>query len=121
MTLIKKERIEELNKLMEETNFGMIIKAQDIINEKRIIRDSRKSELLKSKIVLDLSDEELNFALKLMNLKMNFLLKHMFYLVVHMIKIMQFLNHPGAGNRSMDWASMLYRMYLRWAETKVIK
>ncbi len=30
--------------------------------------------------------------------------------------------HPGAGGtESCDWAAMLYRMYLRWAETKGFK
>ena len=30
--------------------------------------------------------------------------------------------HPGAGGtEAMDWASMLYRMYMRWAERKGLK
>ena len=30
--------------------------------------------------------------------------------------------HPGAGGtESQDWASMLYRMYLRWAERQNFK
>ena len=30
--------------------------------------------------------------------------------------------HPGAGGtEAMDWASMLYRMYMRWAERKGFK
>ncbi|HHX93582.1 MAG TPA: peptide chain release factor 2 [Tenericutes bacterium] len=125
----KKERIEELNKLMEETNFwDDHKKAQDIINEKKeLLEIVEKIELLKSKIndVLDLSDEELEFfALEINELKNEFSLFETYVLLSGPYDknnaILEI--HPGAGGtESMDWASMLYRMYLRWAENKGYK
>lgn len=114
---------------MEETNFwDDHKKAQDIINEKKeLLEIVEKIELLKSKIndVLDLSDEELEFfALEINELKNEFSLFETYVLLSGPYDknnaILEI--HPGAGGtESMDWASMLYRMYLRWAENKGYK
>lgn len=61
-----------------------------------------------------LTDEYQDFLKQFSAFEMQVLLSHEYDKANAILEI-----HPGAGGtESCDWASMLYRMYLRWAEDK---
>ena len=129
----KQEKIEELNKLINASNFWddqkqatMII---DEANElKKLIESVNK---LKEKInsnleMLELDDDEI---LNLISLETEKIKEELEQLENYTLlngpydKYNAVLEiHPGAGGtESCDWANMLYRMYTRWCEKKGYK
>ena len=129
----KQEKIEELNKLINASNFWddqkqatMII---DEANElKKLIESvSKLKEKINSNLeMLELDDDEI---LNLISLETEEIKEELEQLENYTLlngpydKYNAVLEiHPGAGGtESCDWANMLYRMYTRWCEKKGYK
>ncbi len=133
----KKKQIEENNELMAAADFWSDQKkAQKIIRETNQMKALIDTHQALSDSVNDLSeglsdlassfDEDLNELLqeefaetmkKFDEFEIQVLLSGPYDNHNALLEI-----HPGAGGtEAMDWASMLYRMYMRWAERKGYK
>lgn len=128
------ERLDELNAQTEDVNFWNDQKqAQKVLKEQKILRrkisqyDEIKDDLDDLDVMIELADEgesvdELPKALdayakKFDDFKLETLLSGEYDSNNAIISL-----HPGAGGtESHDWASMLLRMYTRWAESKGYK
>ena len=133
----KKKKIEELEKQINDINFWNDRDcAEKVLKDINELKDTvSKVEYLKNEIntnleILDLleleDDEDLynevnnninNINKKAEELNLLLLLNGPYDKNDCILEI-----HPGAGGtESCDWASMLYRMYLRWCERKKYK
>ena len=133
----KKKRVDEIIKLEQDSSFWNNIKyAQKLSKEKSIIEseiesfNSVKNSLIDSMeyftLVSEENDEEMMSAIfeesselksKVEKLEIKMMLNEETDKNSAIISI-----HPGAGGtESQDWANMLYRMYLRWAERENFK
>ncbi len=101
LTKIKQNKgiVEEYNKIVNKYN-----ECDTIIN---MLKEEMDADLIK-----ELSEEFEKLAMDLDNIKTKALLSKQYDSSNAIVTI-----HPGAGGtESQDWASMLYRMYIRWAE-----
>ncbi|WP_134163546.1 peptide chain release factor 2 [Evansella clarkii] len=133
----KETRIAELEDIMSEPSFwDNQDEAQKIINENNVLKSSvdaykklsEKHEDLEVsyELVKEEGDEELaaeleegvkELADELNNFELELLLSEPYDKNNAMLEL-----HPGAGGtESQDWASMLLRMYTRWAEQRGFK
>ena len=128
------QRLEDLTAISEEPTFwNDTQKAQKVLKEQKVLRrkrnhyDSVKDDLDDIEVMLELADagevlDELpeaidEFAKKFDSFKLETLLSGEYDSNNAIISL-----HPGAGGtESHDWASMLLRMYTRWAEQKGFK
>jgi peptide chain release factor 2 len=130
-------RLDEINKMQEDINFWNDAKNASIISQEktRIARVLEKFN--KASLSLDDANDYFEMAksegdeetLELLYHDARTLNEHINALEVEMMlrgkhdsnnAIVSI--HPGAGGtESQDWANMLYRMYLRWAERKGFK
>jgi len=132
-----KARLEEINTIQQEPSFW-----EDAKNASKISQEKTKSERVLAKYqeaydsVMDASEffdmaksendedtlemlyeDALNLNKSIKDLEVQMMLSGEHDSNNAIISI-----HPGAGGtESQDWASMLYRMYLRWAERKGFK
>ena len=131
----KKEEITSLQKQTEDPNFwNDRIKAEEIIKKLNDIKEeiSRvedlQEEIKSTKEMLELASEDESLYEELVQTVNGISSK------VEKLNLLVMLNgpydkndcvleiHPGAGGtESCDWASMLYRMYIRWCEKKNYK
>ncbi len=130
----KKDRIEELDKTMEEPGFwDNPDSSTDVVQESRKLKTviERYEKLCSDRddmlVLIEISEEE-NDAATLPDIEESF---KSFEEEYNSLRIETLLNgeydkdnailtlHAGAGGtESCDWASMLCRMYQRWAEKK---
>ena len=130
----KQQRINELNMYMEAPDFWSDVeKSQKISRELKDLQDTLKgvSELEtkyeEMQILLDMGYEENDasvipelqsmlevFSQELEELRITTLLSGEYDACNVTVK----LNAGAGGTESCDWASMLYRMYCRWASSK---
>lgn len=133
----KKERIEEIEGIMEEQGFwDNLTKSQEITKELKQLKDSLETiEHLQQKyedlgtliemgeeendasIVEEVEQETKEFIDEFEKTKIETLLSGEYDKNNAIVKI----NAGAGGTESCDWASMLYRMYTRWAESKEYK
>ena len=133
----KRQRIQVLEALMDDENFwGDKKESAKVIGELNGLRNTLESlESLKTQFIgldstVDLLKESFDQELKDMvemeyleafqafeQFEVKVLLSHDYDQHNAIVEL-----HPGAGGtESQDWASMLYRMYTRWAERKGFK
>lgn len=133
----KKEEINKLETKMTHSNFwDDSSAAQQIIDETNWLKDKVESfELIETKLadlevlyemIKEVEDEELVSELtseltdvqqKVESFEINMLLSEPYDKNNAILEL-----HPGAGGtESQDWASILLRMYQRWAESKGFK
>ena len=130
----KKERIEEIEGIMEEQGFwDNLTRSQEITKELKQLKDSLETiEHLQQKyedlgtliemgeeendasIVEEVEQETKEFIDEFEKTKIETLLSGEYDKNNAIVKI----NAGAGGTESCDWASMLYRMYTRWAESK---
>lgn len=129
--------IAEYNEMMAQSGFwDDTQKAQTIINDSNVVKDkynqfkqleSRKEELEVMLEMLNEDDDEgleaelsktaETFQQEIEDFELQLLLSGPYDKNNALLEI-----HPGAGGtESQDWGSMLYRMYIRWAEQKGFK
>ena len=133
----KKERIEEIEGIMEEQGFwDNLTRSQEITKELKQLKDSLETiEHLQQKyedlgtliemgeeendasIVEEVEQETKEFIDEFEKTKIETLLSGEYDKNNAIVKI----NAGAGGTESCDWASMLYRMYIRWAESKGYK
>ena len=133
----KKERIEEIEGIMEEQGFwDNLTRSQEITKELKQLKDSLETiEHLQQKyedlgtliemgeeendasIVEEVEQETKEFIDEFEKTKIETLLSGEYDKNNAIVKI----NAGAGGTESCDWASMLYRMYTRWAESKGYK
>ncbi len=133
----KEKKINELEEMISQENFwDDQNKALEILNEKNGLSEITNSYFSLSKKLNDCSeayemikseyDEELH---KILDEEMTSLLKELSDFEIQTLLSNKFDScnaileiHPGAGGtESQDWADMLYRMYLRYAESHNMK
>ena len=131
---VRESRIKEIEEMMVAENFwNDQRKAQSLVQEmntqKNLIKEyqallSTIQEINESVAMLKddyseelhllIEDEYLDFEKNFEQFEINVLLSHPYDQHNAIVEL-----HPGAGGtESQDWASMLYRMYTRYAETK---
>jgi peptide chain release factor 2 len=132
-----KKRLEEIEQIQQEPNFWEDAKSASKISQEKIRKekilekyqiaydsvidaielfDMAKSEGDEETLEL-LYDEATSLEDSIKSLEIEMMLSSEHDSLNAIISI-----HPGAGGtESQDWASMLYRMYLRWAERKGFK
>ena len=133
----KKERIEEIEGIMEEQGFwDNLTRSQEITKELKQLKDSLETiEHLQQKyedlgtliemgeeendasIVEEVEQETKEFIDEFEKTKIETLLSGEYDKNNAIVKI----NAGAGGTESCDWASMLYRMYTRWEESKGYK
>ena len=133
----KKERIEEIEGIMEEQGFwDNLTRSQEITKELKQLKDSLETiEHLQQKyedlgtliemgeeendasIVEEVEQETKEFIDEFEKTKIETLLSGEYDKNNAIVKI----NAGAGGTESCDWASMLYRRYTRWAESKAYK
>lgn len=133
----KKERIEEIEGIMEEQGFwDNLTRSQEITKELKQLKDGLETiEHLQQKyedlgtliemgeeendasIVEEVEQETKEFIDEFEKTKIETLLSGEYDKNNAIVKI----NAGAGGTESCDWASMLYRMYTRWAESKEYK
>lgn len=133
----KRQRINELNMYMEAPDFWTDVeKSQKISRELKDLQDTLKqfsdleTKYEEIQILIDMGyeeeDEDLipeiqeelsEFSEELEELKVTTLLSGEYDSCSATVK----LNAGAGGTESCDWASMLYRMYCRWAASKGFK
>lgn len=128
--LAKREALQKIETVSMEPDFwNDQERAQQMMREMRILKDvitkydTLREEFENLEIAYELSAEEKEYEKEVTNIIKTLLLKTDAMEVETMLSepydqhsaILSI--HPGAGGtESQDWAEMLYRMYLRWAE-----
>ena len=130
----KEQRIEELERKMEEPNFwDNPEKSQQMMKELNSLKEDKETykklvqqkEDMETLIEMGYEEEDMaiveeiqeildQFEQDFENIRMKTLLSGEYDKNDAIIK----LNAGAGGTESCDWASMLYRMYCRWAEKK---
>ena len=130
----KEKRIEELDRLMEMPDFWLDAeKAQKLSKESKSLKDdvetyhqlhSQYEDIMTliemgneeddAELAAEAKDEFEQFVTTLDNIRIKTLLSGEYDQNNAILK----LNAGAGGTESCDWASMLYRMYTRWAEKK---
>lgn len=130
----KEKRIEELDRLMEMPDFWLDAeKAQKLSKESKSLKDdvetyhqlhSQYEDIMTliemgneeddAELAAEARDEFEQFVTTLDNIRIKTLLSGEYDQNNAILK----LNAGAGGTESCDWASMLYRMYTRWAEKK---
>lgn len=130
----KEKRIEELDRLMEMPDFWLDAeKAQKLSKESKNLKDdvetyhhlhSQYEDIMTliemgneeddAELAAEAKDEFEQFVTTLDNIRIKTLLSGEYDQNNAILK----LNAGAGGTESCDWASMLYRMYTRWAEKK---
>ncbi|GAF65663.1 peptide chain release factor 2 [Bacillus sp. TS-2] len=134
---VKQERMAELDELMTDPDFwNDQEKAQTVINESNALKDQVNTflklkdsfedlevsyELVKEEDDQELAEELFSGVKELVEAMNEFELQLLLSEPYDKNNAILEL-HPGAGGtESQDWASMLLRMYTRWAEAKGFK
>ena len=134
---MKKERIMEIEATMEEPGFwDDVQKSQNLMKELKQLKDSidvitnLEGQYDDLGVLIDMGNEEEDvsivpeveqemnrFVEQFEKIKIETLLSEEYDKCNAVVK----LNAGAGGTESCDWASMLYRMYTRWAESKGYK
>ncbi len=131
------ERIDTINRLQEEPSFWDNAKEASLISQEKKKKERMLNKYLNARdSVVDASDffelsksENDEETLEMLFEDSKFLMDSINDLEVAMMLSGEHDSnnaiisiHPGAGGtESQDWANMLYRMYLRWAERRGFK
>lgn len=130
----KRERVKEITSVMEEPDFwDNMERAQGLMKEMRSLKDviaefealSSLYEDVETLLVMGYEENDPSlipeveaalekFEKEFENMKIRTLLSGEYDSCGAILK----LNAGAGGTEACDWVSMLYRMYLRWAETK---
>lgn len=133
----KREKIKEIEATMEETGFwDDVKKSQETMKELKQLKNSVEiitnlesqyedlgvliemgNEMEDAEIVQEVEEELKRFIKEFEKVKIETLLSGEYDKCNAVVKI----NAGAGGTESCDWASMLFRMYSRWAESKGYK
>ncbi len=132
-----KNRLKDIERMEQESGFWNDIKKASKVSQEKTKKEKILQGYRDARNLLSDADELFNMAksekddetLEMLYEESNELEQHITSLEVQMMLSGEHDGnnaiisiHPGAGGtESQDWASMLYRMYLRWAERKGFK